>query len=86
MWQMLFNADMCRCLHVEHSDPSVSYYVGHTQLEIVMTEKIGYYYDLQIRFSFSLLLVVSAGNEALNVIIRTYVYRSQSNMYFISHQ
>ena len=34
-WQMLFNADKCKCLHVGHSYPSVSYSTGDVEIKNV---------------------------------------------------
>ena len=38
-WQMLFNADNCRCLHVGHSYCSESYTIGGVEIKNVEAEK-----------------------------------------------
>ena len=38
-WQMLFNADKCKRLHVGHSYPCINYSIGGVETNNVETEK-----------------------------------------------
>ncbi|KAJ8019440.1 hypothetical protein HOLleu_41039 [Holothuria leucospilota] len=38
-WQMLFNAQKCKCLHVGHFNAQASYFIGGVQVEAIEYEK-----------------------------------------------
>ena len=80
-WQLLFNKDKCKCLHVGNNNPQYDYFIGNERIETTLVEK-----DLGVQISKSLkpeehiAFIVKKANNLLGCIKRTYSDKSLSNM------
>ena len=80
-WQMLFNAQKCKCLHIGHSNAQASYFVGGVQVEDIEYEKdLGVLIDKSLSPSRQCAKAVNSANKVLGIINRTYDCKSSSNI------
>ena len=80
-WQLLFNKDKCKCLHVGHGNMDYDYFIGDERIQTTLIEK-----DLGVQTSKSLkpeehiAYIVKKANNLLGCIRRTYTDKSLQNM------
>ena len=80
-WQMLFNAQKCKCLHIGHANARASYYIGDVEVENISFEKdLGVIIDESLNFSRQCAKAVTSANKVLGIINRTYNCKSMDNI------
>ena len=87
-WQMMFNAQKCKCLHFGHANIHANYCIGGVQIEQIQFEKdLGVLIDESLNPSRQCAKAVGSANKVLSVINRTYDCKSSSNILrlYISH-
>lgn len=80
-WQMLFNVQKCKCLHLGYNNPAYDYYIGDERLETVTEEKdLGVNIHQSLSPSKNVARVVKTANQRLGMIRRTYVDKNSNNI------
>ena len=77
-WQLLFNLDKCKVMHIGSSNSKVDYYLGDHKLSVVHEEKdLGIIVQDDLKVSRQCAKVVQTANRILGMIYRTFTCRSR---------
>ena len=80
-WQMYFNADKCKCLHLGHNNPAIDYHVGGKHVVNVQSERdLGVTLGNSLNGSLQCAKVVGTANRILSSINRTFSCNSLHNI------
>ena len=80
-WQMSFNADKCKCLHLGTSNQNYNYSIGETQVINISQEKdLGVIINESLDASTHCAKVVCTANKILGMLNRTFENKSKSNI------
>ena len=75
-WQMLFNQDKCKCLHIGRSNGKSDYIIQNAVLNTTATEKhIGVTIQADLKVSEQCGIAARKGNQLLGIIRRNITYR-----------
>ena len=78
-WQMLFNVGKCKCLHTEHGNLVINYYMGDTALFTTVKEKdLGITISADKKVSEQCGIAASKGNKIFGVIRRNITYKKKA--------
>ena len=78
-WQLGFNADKCKVMHLSNKNPKVSYSIPSKNEHVTITEveeekDLGVIFDTDMKFDRHINNVVSRANRILMIIRRTFKY------------
>ena len=77
-WQMLFNADKCKVIHIGPQNPQYDYKIGDNYLKKVEYEKdLGAYIDRSLTPSMQIAEAVKKANQVLGQLLRAVSYRDK---------
>lgn len=80
-WQMLFNIEKCKCLHLGYNNPLHTYSIGAINVKNDTTEKdLGVMINNTLSISEQVAKVVTTANKILGIIYRTYDDKSLCNI------
>ena len=80
-WQMLFNTDKCKCMHLGHSNQHYDYFLGDELIESVKEEKdLGVWINDRLSVSAHCAKASKTANNILGTIKRTYEDKSKTNI------
>ena len=80
-WQMLFNADKCKCLHLGYNNSGTDYYIAGKQVVNVQSERdLGVTLGKSLDGSLHCAKVVGTANRILSSIKRTFTCNSLCNI------
>jgi hypothetical protein len=78
-WQMEFNAEKCKCLHIGAKNSSHEYSIGGNMVAATTQEKdLGVLIDSSLNWGKQCAKVARSGNLTLGQISRTFTYKSKS--------
>lgn len=74
-WQLHFNTDKCKVLHIGKSNPKYSYNISNIQLDTCSSEKdLGVLFDNKLTFDNHINYAVNKANSMLGLIKRSFLY------------
>ena len=74
-WQLRFNSNKCKVMHLGRQNPRQNYTMGGTTLATTTSEKdLGVYVDTELTFEKHIETVVNQANRMLGLIRRSYTY------------
>ena len=77
-WQMLFNVDKCKVLHIGRSNPSSSYSMGGKLLQAIDDEKdLGVTIHKSLKPSKHVSEIVKKANKTLGILSRTLIFKER---------
>ena len=77
-WQMLFNFEKCKCIHIGHGNMDEEYKMGDAVLCRTTQEKdLGVKFSADMKVSEQCRIAVSKGNKILGLIRRTIMYKEK---------
>ena len=80
-WQMLFNIQKCKVMHLGSKNMKYDYFMGEERLESISEEKdLGIYITESLTPSKQVAEAVKRANRILGIIYRTYEDKSKENM------
>ena len=80
-WQMLFNIDKCKVMHLGYNNPKVNYVMESTQLQEVSEEKdLGIIVSDDLKWEKQCIAAVKQANKILGMIKRNFVDRSKETI------
>ena len=72
-WQLHFNEDKCKVLHLGRNNEGHSYHMGHTELEATLVEKdLGVHMDHELKFHHHVNTSAKKANKILGLIKHTF--------------
>ena len=78
-WQMLFNIEKCKCMHIGYNNPNREYHLGDQRIKTTKEEKdLGVLVNHNLSWSDQCTEAVKKANRALGMIRRTFTYKSPS--------
>ncbi|XP_069156667.1 uncharacterized protein [Procambarus clarkii] len=77
-WQMLFNNDKCKTLHVGHNNPSHKYQINTIPLQQIDDEKLLLRHSLKVAQQVG--AVVRKANQTLRVINRIFDFKENKEL------
>ena len=78
-WQMEFNVDKCKVMHIGRTNKNFEYYMGSKELEAVHEEKdLGVLITSDLKASGQCTQACNKANRVLGMIHRSIVYKSQN--------
>jgi len=80
-WQMLFNVNKCKVMHLGYNNPSVDYYMDTVQLQVVKEEKdLGVVITDDLKWDNQCAAAVKQANRVLGMIKRSFTDRSKETI------
>jgi len=80
-WQMLFNAEKCKVMHLGYNNPKVNYVMDTTQLQVVSEERdLGIIVSDDLKWEKQCTAAVKQANKILGMIKRNFVDRSKETI------
>ena len=80
-WQMLFNIDKCKCLHIGYGNNHTTYQLGGTEVPTATQEKdLGIIVTENLKVSEQCAKVTKTANKVLGIIKRSYDDKSIANL------
>ena len=80
-WQMLFNIDKCKCLHIGYGNNHTTYQLGGTEVPTATQEKdLGIIVTENLNVSEQCAKVTKTANKVLGIIKRSYDDKSIANL------
>ena len=80
-WQMLFNVDKCKCLHIGHANRNYTYYMNNSPIDNTNEEKdLGIIIQHNLKVSQQVAKSVKNANRALGIIRRNISDKSKYNI------
>ena len=80
-WQLRFNSNKCKVMHLGRQNPRQNYTMGGTTLATTTSEKdLGVYVDTELTFEKHIETVVNQANRMLGLIRRSYTYLDSQSL------
>ena len=80
-WQLRFNLNKCKVMHLGRQNPRPNYTMGRTTLATTTSEKdLGVYVDTELTFEKHIETVVNQANRILGLIRRSYTYLDSQSL------
>ena len=80
-WQLCFNLNKCKVMHLGRQNPRQNYTMGGTTLATTTSEKdLGVYVDTELTFEKHIETVVNQANRMLGLIRRSYTYLDSQSL------
>ena len=80
-WQMLFNLDKCKCIHIGHGNNNKEFRLGGQEINIVDQDKdLGVLTCNTLSPSFHIAKVVSKANQVMGSIRKTIEFKSKDDL------
>jgi hypothetical protein len=80
-WQLLFNKDKCKCIHIGHNNMQYDYFIGEDLIQTTDVEKdLGVHIHKSLKAGHHVNFIVNKANRQLGCIRRTYSDKSLSNI------
>ena len=80
-WQMMFNAQKCKCLHIVYKNNYANYCVGGIEVTNSSCERdLGVVIDESLNYNRQCVKAVLSANKIMGIIKRTYSCKSKDNI------
>lgn len=80
-WQMLFNVEKCKVMHLGYDNPHASYFMDGNRLQVVSEERdLGVIMSEDLKWEKQCVAAVKQGNKILGMIKRNFTDRSEETI------
>ena len=83
-WQMMFNAQKCKCLHIGYKNTYANYSIGGVEVTNSSCERdLGVVIDESLNYNRQCAKAVLSANKIMGIINRTYSCKSKDNILYL---